>query len=142
MPEALRAARDAARRGEVPVGAVLVGPDGRRLSSGSNRTLRDTDPTAHAEIVTLRRAARRVGNHRLIGATLFCTLEPCSMCLGAMVQARIRRLVYGAADAKGGGIGHGRLNWSGANHRFSILGGVLEEASAELLRHFFRSRRR
>jgi tRNA(adenine34) deaminase len=141
MRAALRAARDAGRRGEVPVGALLLDKSGRRLAAASNRPLRDLDPTAHAEIVALRRAARRSGNYRLTGATLYCTLEPCPMCLGALLHARIGRLVYAAADPKGGGISLGLFPWKGANHALRVSSGVLAEDSAALLRDFFRSRR-
>ena len=137
----MRAAREAGRAGEIPVGAVIVDRQGQRVASGSNRTLRDSDPTAHAEIVALRRAARRVGNHRLTGLTVYCTLEPCPMCLGALVQARVKRLVYGADDEKGGGITHGHLESKGFNHRFKLARGLLESESACLLREFFAPRR-
>ena len=141
MGEALRAARDAGRRGEVPVGALIVDASGRRLGIGANRTLRDTDPTAHAEMVALRRAARRAGNYRLTGATVYCTLEPCPMCLGALLHSRVGRLVYAAADRKGGGISLGICPWQGANHRFEVSGGARAEEAAVLLRAFFRARR-
>ena len=141
MRRALRAAHGAARRAEVPVGAVVVGAHGAELAEGSNRTLRDCDPTAHAEIVALRAAARRAGNHRLTGSTLYCTLEPCSMCLGAMVQARIGRLVFGADDPKGGALSRGGQSWAGANHRFPIEGGILKPGCAAVLRNFFLERR-
>ena len=142
MGRALRLARDAARRGEVPIGAMVV-LDGRAIGSGSNRTLRSCDPTAHAEIVALRRAARAVGNHRLTGTTLYVTLEPCLMCVGAMVHARIRRLVHGAPDLKVGAISSLIAGGypAGLNHRFAIEGGVRAEACASLLRRFFRARR-
>ena len=141
MRAALRAAREAGRAGEIPVGAVIVDRQGQRVASGSNRTLRDSDPTAHAEIVALRRAARRTGNHRLTGLTIYCTLEPCPMCLGALVQARVKRLVYGADDEKGGGISHGHLESKAFNHRFKLSRGLLESESARLLRDFFVPRR-
>lgn len=142
MGRALRLARDAARRGEVPIGAIVV-LDGRGIGSGSNRTLRSCDPTAHAEIVALRRAARAVGNHRLTGTTLYVTLEPCLMCAGAMVHARIGRLVHGAPDPKVGAISSLIAGGypAGLNHRFAIEGGVRAEACASLLRRFFRARR-
>lgn len=141
MREALRAARDAARRGDVPVGALVLDREGRRLAAAGNRTLRDLDPSAHAEIVALRRAARRARNHRLTGATLYCTLEPCPMCLGALVQARVGLLVYAAPDPKGGGISLGVFPWRGANHRIEVRSGALAAESAGLLRSFFRARR-
>jgi tRNA(adenine34) deaminase len=142
MKRALRLARDAGRRGEVPVGAVLV-LHGRAIASGSNRTLRSGDPTAHAEIVALRRAARAIRNHRLTGTTLYVTLEPCLMCFGAMVHARIGRLVHGARDPKVGAISslrHGGYP-AGLNHRFDAEEGVLADDCAALLRRFFKARR-
>jgi tRNA(adenine34) deaminase len=142
MGEALRAARAAGRAGEVPVGAVVFDRDGRRLASGSNRTLRDLDPSAHAEIVALRRAARRAGNHRLAGARVYCTLEPCPMCLGALVQARVAALVYAAADPNAGGLTLRVFPWRGANHRFEVRGGIREREAAAILRAFFQARRR
>ena len=142
MSRALSAARRAALRGEVPVGAVVVGRTGF-LASGGNRSISAKDPSAHAEVVALRRAALRSGNHRLAGATLYVTLEPCVMCLGAIVQARVARLVYAADDPKSGALplltDHGfarRLN-----HRFETAGGVLAADAENLLRSFFRARR-
>jgi tRNA(adenine34) deaminase len=142
MEHALRLARAAGRRDEVPVGAVVVLAD-RIIGAGSNRTLAAGDPTAHAEIVALRRAARRAGNHRLTGATLCVTLEPCLMCLGAMVHARIDRLVYGADDPKVGAVKLvlSRRLAARLNHRFTVRGGVRAEGGARLLRDFFRARR-
>nr|WP_123400914.1 tRNA adenosine(34) deaminase TadA [Inmirania thermothiophila] len=142
MRHALGLAARAAAAGEVPVGAVVV-RDGELLGEGWNRPIGACDPTAHAEIVALREAAARAGNYRLPGATLYATLEPCPMCAGAMVHARIARLVYGAADPRSGAAGS-RLDLSahpGLNHRFAVRGGVLGEACAELLRAFFRARR-
>jgi tRNA(adenine34) deaminase len=143
MREALRAARDAGRRGEVPVGAALV-LEGRIIARAGNATLARRDPTAHAEVAALRRGARRLGNHRLTGATLYVTLEPCLMCLGAMVQARIHRCVFGARDPKVGASGLLRLPRlrRGLNHRFEIAGGILEGGCAGLLQSFFRERRK
>ncbi|MFQ5876307.1 MAG: tRNA adenosine(34) deaminase TadA [Acidobacteriota bacterium] len=141
MREALRVARNSSRRGEVPIGAVVV-QRGRIVGRGANRPIGGRDPTAHAEVVAIRRAAKRLGNYRLGGTTLCVTLEPCLMCLGAMVQARIGRLVYGAADSKIGAVAllkSRRLR--GLNHRFPACGGVLAGESAELLRDFFRRRR-
>jgi tRNA(adenine34) deaminase len=142
MARALAAARRAERQGEVPIGALAV-LDGEVLAAASNRTTRAVDPTAHAEILALRRAARRLGNHRLGGVTLFVTLEPCLMCLGAMVQARIGRLVFGARDPKVGGTRYLRSArvQRGLNHRFPVQGGVLAEEAAALLRAFFAARR-
>jgi len=141
MARALRLARAAAARDEVPVGAVVVA-GGRLLGSGANRPIGRRDPTAHAEIVALRRAARRAGNYRLNGATLYVTLEPCLMCLGAMVQARITRLVYGAGDPKVGAVSlmRGR-GLRGLNHRVAATGGVRAAECAALLKDFFRNRR-
>ena len=141
MRRAIRLARAAAARGEVPVGALVVA-GGRIIGRGSNRPIAAVDPTAHAEIVALRRAARAARNYRLTGATLYVTLEPCLMCLGAMVHARIRRLVYGAADPKVGAAGMLRRGAAtGLNHRFSVASGVLADQCADLLREFFRRRR-
>jgi tRNA(adenine34) deaminase len=142
MQRALDEAREAERAGEVPVGAV-VALDGQEIASGSNRTLRDCDPTAHAEIVALRAAARAVGNHRLLGATLYVTIEPCAMCAGAIVQARLTRLVYGADDPKGGAVRtvFAVLNDPRLNHSLEITPGVRAEECAALLQSFFAGRR-
>ena len=142
MEEALEEARAAERAGEVPVGAVLT-LDGQVIGRGSNRTLRDTDPTAHAEIVALRAGARAVGNHRILGATLYVTIEPCAMCAGAIIQARIARLVFGADDPKGGAVRScfEILNDPRLNHRLEIEAGVMAEEAASLLQTFFASRR-
>ena len=143
MERALREARRADRAGEVPIGAVLArGPE--PVVAAHNRTVAGCDPTAHAEVLALRRAARRLGNHRLSGLTLYVTLEPCVMCIGAMVQARIDRLVFGAKDPKIGATSllRGARIRRGLNHRFPVQGGVLAEPAAELLRAFFARRRR
>ncbi|MEM6512549.1 MAG: tRNA adenosine(34) deaminase TadA [Pseudomonadota bacterium] len=142
MREALGEARVAAEANEVPVGAVVV-YGGEIIARGMNRSVSDCDPTAHAEAVALRAAAQAVGNHRLQGATLFVTLEPCPMCVGAMTQARIDRLVFGAYDDKAGGLGGAvDLTESPAlNHRFEINGGVLRADSEQLLKQFFEARR-
>jgi len=142
MRRAQRLAREAARRGEVPVGAVVV-LDGRAVAGAGNRTIGDHDPTAHAEVLALRRAARRTRNHRLTGAILYVTLEPCLMCCGAAVHARVGRLVFGAPDPKVGAISSlfSRGGPAGLNHRFEIIGGVGADESAEVLRGFFRARR-
>jgi tRNA(adenine34) deaminase len=143
MRLALERAREAAASGEVPVGAVLV-QDGAVIGEGRNRLVAGADPTAHAEIVALRDAAARAGAARLPGSTLYVTLEPCLMCLGAMVHARIARLVHAAWDPK---VGATKLfatvpvGFQGLNHRFEIAGGLLADEAAELLRAFFRSRR-
>jgi len=142
MALALRRAARAAAAGAVPVGA-LVARGGRVLAGGENRPVRDSDPTAHAEIVALRRAARKTGNYRLAGCDLYVTVEPCAMCLGAIVQARIRRVVYGAADPKAGAVvSVMAFPFAKLNHRPEIVGGVLASESADLLRAFFRARRR
>ncbi|MCS7078924.1 MAG: tRNA adenosine(34) deaminase TadA [Chloracidobacterium sp.] len=129
-------------RDEVPVGAVLVVGD-RLIARAGNRTRTDCDPTAHAEIVALRAAAQRLGNYRLTEATLYVTLEPCAMCAGALIQARIARLVFGASDPKAGAVvSHfGLCTTSVLNHRIAVTGGVLAQACGDLLRDFFRRRR-
>ncbi len=136
-------ARLAAEAGEVPVGAVIIGPDGAILARGQNRVLRDSDPTAHAEMVALRAAGKSLNNYRLEGCTLYVTLEPCAMCAGAMIHARLSRLVYGAADPKAGAAGSvlSVLNHPQLNHQMQVQSGVLAEECGELLRHFFRQRR-
>jgi tRNA(adenine34) deaminase len=142
MQSALAEARRAAEAGEVPIGAVAV-YDGAIIARGQNRVLRDNDPTAHAEIVALRAAAVALGNYRLNGCTLYVTLEPCAMCAGAMIHARIDRLVYAAADPKAGAAGSvlAVLNHPKLNHQMQVEQGILAEESAELLRTFFRERR-
>jgi len=142
MREALRCAQRALEAGEVPVGAVVV-LDGKIIASGWNRNITDHDPTGHAEIVVLREAAANVGNHRLGGCDLFVTIEPCAMCAGAMVHARIRRLVYGADDPKAGAVHSVMqvLNHPQLNHKIEVQGGVLAGRSAEVLQTFFKSRR-
>jgi tRNA(adenine34) deaminase len=142
MRAALEEARAAGERGEVPVGAVIV-IEGSIVSRAGNRTIADCDPTAHAEIVALRNAARKMGNYRLAGANLYVTIEPCTMCAGAMIQARISRLVYGADDPKGGAIRTclSVLDNPCINHRVEATSGVLAEASGEILKSFFAARR-
>jgi tRNA(adenine34) deaminase len=142
MAAALAEAQAAAGRGEVPVGAIVV-VEGHIVGRAGNRTVADCDPTAHAEIIALREAAKAVGNHRLLGATLYATIEPCAMCAGAMVQARIRRLVYGADDAKGGAVRScfSILDHPELNHRVDVKPGTMAEESAALLKHFFAARR-
>ena len=143
MQEALRLARRALESGEVPVGAVVV-YQGRIVGGGFNRNILDCDPTAHAELVALREAGRTIGNHRLGGCDLFATIEPCAMCAGALVHARIRRLIYGADDPKAGAV-HTVMqvvNHPALNHRIEVLGGVLAGACAEILQEFFRQRRK
>lgn len=142
MEESLRAAQRALEGGEVPVGAVVV-CHGKIVGRGWNRNIGDCDPTAHAEIVALREAGAAVGNHRLADCDLFVTIEPCAMCAGAMVHARIKRLIYGADDAKAGAVQSVLqvLNHPQLNHRMEVRGGVLAGRCAELLQEFFRSRR-
>ena len=142
MEEALRCGQRALEAGEVPVGAVVV-CDGRIIGRGWNRNLSDSDPTAHAEVMALREAGRNLGNHRLGDCELFATIEPCAMCAGALVHARLRRLVYGAEDPKAGAV-HSILqvvNHPSLNHKMEIRAGVLAGRSAELLQEFFRRRR-
>jgi tRNA(adenine34) deaminase len=143
MDQALALARRAGARGEVPVGAVVV-LDGHVIGRGGNASIARHDPTAHAEVVALRRAGRAAGNYRLPGATLYVTVEPCPMCCGAALQARLARLVYGAPDPKAGAAEslYRLLRDPRLNHRLPVQGGVRAEASAALLRAFFRSRRR
>jgi len=142
MQEALVEARAAAAAGEVPIGAVLV-RDGKIVTRSNNRTIRDCDPTAHAEIVALRDAALRLGNYRLADTTLYVTIEPCSMCAGAIIQARVPRLVYGADDPKGGAVrscfeilSHPRLN-----HQVEVTSRILAADCAAILQSFFAERR-
>ncbi len=142
MEEALRAAQRALEAGEVPVGAIVV-CDGKIVARGWNRNITDNDPTAHAEIVALRQAGTIIGNHRLENCDLFATIEPCSMCAGAMVHARIKRLVYGADDPKAGAVHSVMqvLNHPHLNHEVEVRSGVLAGRCAELLQTFFKSRR-
>ena len=142
MAEALDAAARAERLGEVPIGAVVV-RDGERLATAWNAPIASCDPTAHAEIAALRSAGRVLGNYRLTGSTLYVTLEPCLMCLGAMLHARIDRLVFGAADPKVGATSQldGLARRASFNHAFVVEGGVLAETSARLLRSFFQRKR-
>lgn len=142
MQEALAAARRALEMGEVPVGAVVI-LDGRLISRGWNRNLADHDPTAHAEIIALRAAGAILGNHRLGGCELFATIEPCAMCAGALVHARIRRLVYGAADPKVGAVRSvlSLLDHPQLNHKVEVCAGVLAGRCAEFVQTFFRERR-
>lgn len=141
MRLALEQARRAGERGEVPVGAVLV-RDGELVGAGYNQPVASQDPTAHAEILALREAARRLGNYRLPGTMLFVTLEPCLMCVGALLNARVARVVYGAPEPKFGAVESlldvGSLR---ANHRFAARSGVLAAECRELVQEFFRSRR-
>jgi tRNA(adenine34) deaminase len=143
MREAVRAAREAAGRGEVPVGACVVVGDAAIAVAG-NRTRTDCDPTAHAEVLALREAARRLGNYRLTGAVVYSTIEPCAMCAGALVQARAARLVYGARDEKAGAVESvfRVCDASSLNHRMDLTPGVLEQECRTLLQEFFRARRK
>jgi tRNA(adenine34) deaminase len=142
MDAALAEAREAAERGEVPVGAVIV-VEGRIVARAGNRTITDCDPTAHAEIVALRQAAKVVGNHRLLAASLYVTIEPCAMCAGAMIQARIARLTYGADDAKAGAVRScfNILDHPQLNHRVEVTPGVRAGEAAAVLKDFFAARR-
>ena len=143
MRLALDQARAAEAAGEVPVGAVLVSSSGEGLGVGSNQVLRSNDPTAHAEIVALRAAGRSLANYRLLGCTLFCTLEPCAMCAGAILHARIQRLVFAARDPKAGACGSvlSVMNHPSLNHRAEITEGILAEECGAMLSNFFRARR-
>lgn len=142
MEEALRCARRALEAGEVPVGAVVV-CQGRVVGRGWNRSIMDSDPTAHAEMIALRAAGAETGNYRLIDCELFSTIEPCPMCAGALIHARIKRLVYGADDPKAGAVRSimQALNHPQLNHQIEVQSGVLAGRSAELLQAFFRTRR-
>jgi tRNA(adenine34) deaminase len=143
MREALRLAREAESIGEVPIGAVVISADGELLGSGSNRTITDSDPAGHAEVIALRNAAAAVGNYRLTGVTVYSTIEPCVMCAGALVNARVRRLIFGAHDERFGAVetlfricDDARLN-----HRLEIASGILAEECRDLMQSFFRQRR-
>jgi len=142
MRSALREARKADLEGEVPVGAVVVQGD-KVIARGHNRPLALSDPSAHAEILALRRAAKKLGNYRLNGCDLYVTIEPCAMCAGAIVQARLRRVVYGAPDPKAGACGSALavLNHPKVNHRVELVSGILAKECAGILREFFRKRR-
>lgn len=143
MWRAIHMAREAEKLNEVPIGAVIVGADGRILAATSNRTIKDNDPTAHAEILALRTAATRIGNYRLTGTTIYSTIEPCAMCAGALVNARVKRLVYGARDERFGAVEtHFRICDSpDLNHRIEITSGILAENCRRLMQDFFRARR-
>ena len=143
MERALQQAREAAQRGEVPIGAVIVGPDGAVLAEAGNRTEGDRDPTAHAELLAIRQAAKAIGAPRLVECDLYVTLEPCPMCAQAISFARVRRLYYGASDPKGGGVEHGPriFGQPTCHHRPEIYSGIAEQEAGDLLRVFFRERR-
>lgn len=142
MRIALEEARDAAANNEVPIGAVVI-VENRLIARAGNRTIRDCDPTAHAEIIALRAAAKSIGNYRLTDATLYVTIEPCAMCAGAIIQARIPRLIYGADDAKGGAVRtcFRLLDDPQLNHKVDFMPGLLAEECAALLQTFFAARR-
>jgi tRNA(adenine34) deaminase len=143
MREALKVAVAAATSGEVPIGACVVAGDGRLLAIAGNRTRIDCDPTAHAEVVALRLAARAVGNYRLTDAIMYATIEPCAMCAGALIQARVRRLVYGARDERFGAV-HTQFGIGATgslNHQIEITSGVLETECRAIMQEFFRARR-
>jgi tRNA(adenine34) deaminase len=142
MEAALAEARFAAEAGEVPIGAVVV-REGEIITRGQNRVLRDNDPTAHAEIVSIREAARILANYRLNGCSLFVTLEPCAMCAGAVIHARLDRVVFAAADPKTGACGSvlSVLNHPQLNHKMQVEQGIMADEAGELLRRFFRERR-
>ena len=141
MAQALLLARQAAEAGEVPVGAILTAADGTVLAQAHNQTRTLPDPTAHAEILVLREAALRSGNERLNGCTLWVTLEPCPMCAAAISEARVARLVYAAADPKGGGVEHGPRIFAHSRHVPEIVSGISEAEAAAVLRDFFQTRR-
>lgn len=142
MEQALEEASLSAGAGEVPVGALLV-HQGQIIARSGNRTIRDCDPTAHAEMVVLREASRMLGNYRLAGTTLYVTTEPCSMCAGAMIQARVPRLVYGCDDPKGGAVRScfAILNHPHLNHQVEVTAGILANECAAILQSFFAARR-
>ena len=144
MREAIGIALQAAAIDEVPVGACIIDEDGKLLGSASNRTIIDNDPTAHAEVLAIRAAAAKIGNYRLAGATLYTTIEPCAMCAGAIVNARVKRLVYGARDERFGGVDtHFGIGISGVlNHLVEVRSGVLTEECRALMQEFFRRRRK
>ena len=143
MEIALEEARAAADRGEVPVGAVLVGPDGKVLVRAGNRTRELSDPTAHAEMLVIREGAALIGSERLTGCDLYVTLEPCAMCAAAIAAARVARLYYGAGDPKSGGVVHGARVFSHpqAHHTPEVYDGIGEDEAAQLLKDFFLKRR-
>lgn len=142
MRTALAQARLAAAVGEVPVGAVVV-EDGKVIARGYNRPVRTSDPTAHAEVLAVRRACRKKKNYRLTGCSLYVTIEPCAMCLGALIQARVARIVYGAADPKAGAVESLlEFPFERVNHRPEVKAGVLKEDCAALIRNFFTDRRK
>ena len=144
MRKALDAARKAAGLGEVPIGACVVDEAGNFVAAAGNRTITNTDPTAHAEILALREAASKIGNYRLTGTTVYTTIEPCAMCAGALINARVKRLVLGATDKRFGAVEtHFRICDSRVlNHRIDVTSGVLAEEARALMQDFFRARRK
>jgi tRNA(adenine34) deaminase len=143
MREAIRAANAAGRLGEVPIGACLIDGDGNLLATAGNRTIIDNDPTAHAEILVLRAAAAKINNYRLVDTTIYTTIEPCAMCAGALVNSRVKRLVYGAADERFGAVEtvFRICDSEFLNHQIEIVAGVLAEDCRKLLQDFFRRKR-
>lgn len=143
MREALQAASEARDLGEVPIGACIIADDGQIWAVAGNRTITQNDPTAHAEILVLREAAEKIGNYRLTGTTIYTTIEPCAMCAGALVNARVKRLVYGAADEKYGAVKtlFRICDSDSLNHQMEITSGVLAEECRALMQDFFRGRR-
>ncbi|MCZ2391691.1 MAG: tRNA adenosine(34) deaminase TadA [Acidobacteria bacterium] len=144
LRRAAELAREAEARGEVPIGAVIVSAEGEILAEASNETIARHDPTAHAEILAIRRAGENIGNYRLTGTTVYSTIEPCAMCAGALVNARVKRLVYGAPDERFGSV-RSKFELCDSpvlNHRIEIVAGVLEDECRRLMQDFFRARRR
>lgn len=143
MRKALKAAVDAGEIGEVPIGACIIDQDGELLAIAGNRTRADCDPTAHAEIIVLREAARKIGNYRLTETLLYTTIEPCAMCAGSLVNARVKRLIYGAADERFGAVEtlFRICDSSSLNHKMEITSGVLAAECKSLMQDFFRIRR-
>lgn len=143
MRKAITEAKIAARLDEIPIGACLIDKDNNLLAVGGNRTIAENDPTAHAEILVLREAARKIGNYRLLDTTLYTTIEPCAMCAGALVNARVKRLVYGAADERFGAAEtiFNICNNSSLNHRLEITSGILTDECRQLIQDFFRQKR-
>ena len=143
MRQAIRAAEQAESIGEIPIGACVVGAGGELLASSGNRTITDSDPTAHAEILALRKAAAKINNYRLVNATIYSTIEPCAMCAGALVNARVKRLVYGAKDERFGAVEthFGICTSDFLNHKIEIAADVLAEDCRHLMQNFFRKKR-
>ena len=144
MQLAIAEAEKAGQMGEVPVGALLVDGSGTVLARACNRTIADADPSAHAEVIALRQAGQKVRNYRLLNTTLYVTIEPCMMCMGAILHARVTRLVFGAADPKWGAAGslYDLAQDPRLNHRVEVIGGISEDVCRKMIQDFFRSRRR